>query len=111
DTYQRFMGEQVDQVRDFVATLDKSMDGGTIKEMAAWIKNQETKIANKLSAQVKDDAVTFEELGVDQLFVDESHKYKNLFYFTKLPGNVRGLGNKQGSQIAMDAYMKVRYLS
>lgn len=81
----------------------------SIKQMERSKKSFEAKL-KKLGDMKKDeDNIDFEQLGVDAIFVDEAHSYKNLFYTTNM-NNVSGLGNKEGSQKAFDLYMKVRYL-
>ena len=71
--------------------------------------NDHLKVANKLNDQSKkDDTVTFEELGVDRLFIDESHYYKNLFLFTKMR-NVGGIAQTEAMK-SSDLFMKCRYL-
>lgn len=81
----------------------------SIKQMEKSKKSFEAKL-KKLGDMKKDeDNIDFESLGVDAIFVDEAHSYKNLFYTTNM-NNVSGLGNKDGSQKAFDLYMKVRYL-
>ena len=81
----------------------------SIKQMEKSKKSFEAKL-KKLGDMKKDEEnIDFEQLGVDALFVDEAHSYKNLFYTTNM-NNVSGLGNKDGSQKAFDLYMKVRYL-
>lgn len=81
----------------------------SIKQMERSKKSFEAKL-KKLADMKKDtDNIDFEQMGIDALFVDEAHAYKNLFYTTNM-NNVSGLGNKEGSQKAFDLYMKVRYL-
>jgi N12 class adenine-specific DNA methylase len=58
----------------------------------------------------KDQGVTFEDLGVDQLFIDEAQVYKNLAFYTKLQGQVKGLGDPKGSGAAWGLFMKARYI-
>ena len=80
----------------------------TIKQMEKTKKNLQAKL-NKLNDQSrKDDVVTFEELGVDRLFIDESHFYKNLFLSTKMR-NVGGIAQTE-AQKSSDLFMKCRYL-
>lgn len=69
----------------------------------------ETKIA-KLKERPRDDLLTFEELGVDSLVVDEAHEFKNLYFVTS-KRNVAGLGSPEGSKKAFDMYVKTRVLS
>ena len=81
----------------------------SIKQMERSKKSFEAKL-KKLGDMKKDtDNIDFEQMGIDALFVDEAHSYKNLFYTTNM-SNVSGLGSKEGSQKAFDLYMKVRYL-
>ena len=80
----------------------------TIKQLEKSKKKLEEKL-NKLNNQaIKDDVITFEELGCDRLFVDEAHNYKNLFLYTKMR-NVGGIAQTE-SQKSTDLYMKCRYL-
>ena len=79
----------------------------TVKQMVKSRKNLEVRL-EKLNEKKKDDVVTFEELGVDRLFVDESHGFKNLFLYTKMR-NVAGVAQSE-SQKAMDMYNKCRYM-
>lgn len=80
----------------------------TIKQMEKTKKSLQAKL-NKLNDQSrKDDVVTFEELGVDRLFIDESHFYKNLFLSTKMR-NVGGIAQTE-AQKSSDLFMKCRYL-
>ena len=71
-------------------------------------KNIEYKLKSLYDQSKKDDVVTFEELGVDRLFIDESHYYKNLHLYTKMR-NVGGIAQTEAKKSA-DLYMKCRYL-
>ena len=71
-------------------------------------KSIEKKLANLNSTSRKDDVITFEELGVDRLFVDEAHYYKNLYLYTKMR-NVGGIAQTE-AQKSSDLFMKCRYL-
>ena len=71
-------------------------------------KTLETKLAKLNDQSRKDDVVTFEQLGVDRLFVDESHNYKNLFLYTKMR-NVAGIAQTD-AQKSSDMFMKCRYM-
>lgn len=80
----------------------------TVKQLEKTRKSLQTKL-DKLNDQTKkDDVVTFEELGVDRLFVDEAHSFKNLFLFSKMR-NVGGIAQTE-AQKSSDLYMKCRYL-
>lgn len=80
----------------------------TVKQMEKFKENLEIRLEKLAKEEKKDDLLTFEQLGVDFLFVDEAHAYKNLFTYTKMQ-NVAGIG-KSNSQRAMDMLMKVRYM-
>lgn len=106
---QRFLQEQIDELARGMEEV-KAQSGGrfTIKQMERSRKSLEVKLGKLTDAGKKDDVVTFEELGVDRLFVDEAHLYKNLFVATKMR-NVAGVGQSE-SQKASDLWMKCRYL-
>ena len=80
----------------------------TIKQLEKTKRNLETRLEKLNKQERKDDVVTFEELGVDKLFVDESHNYKNLFLYTKMR-NVGGIAQTE-AQKSTDLFMKCRYL-
>ena len=80
----------------------------SIKQMEKTRKTLETKLEKLRSDECKDDVITFEQLGVDRLFVDESHFYKNLFLTTKMR-NVAGLSTSE-AQKSSDMFGKCRYL-
>lgn len=80
----------------------------SIKQMEKTKKGLETRLAKLNDTSRKDDAVTFEELGVDRIFVDEAHYYKNLFLYTKMR-NVGGIAQTE-AQKSSDLFMKCRYL-
>ena len=80
----------------------------SIKQMEKTKKSLETRLAKLNDTSRKDDVVTFEELGVDRIFVDEAHYYKNLFLYTKMR-NVGGIVQTE-AQKSSDLFMKCRYL-
>lgn len=101
--------EQLDEIVSGIKQL-KATNGErfTIKDLEKTKKKIEVKL-EKLNDQArKDDVVTFEELGVDKLFVDESHYYKNLYLYTKMR-NVGGIAQTE-AQKSSDLFMKCRYL-
>ena len=108
---QKFYEEQIDSVI-FAINAEKESQGGkgfTVKQLETKRKQLEAKL-KKLTDKVKDeDGAMFEDLGVDSLFVDEAHNFKNLEYSTRM-NNVSGLGKAEGVQRAFDLYTKVRYL-
>ena len=79
-----------------------------IKQLEKTKKNLEVKLQKLNDDTKKDDVITFEELGIDRLFVDEAHYYKNLFHFTKMR-NVAGISQTE-AQKSSDMYAKCRYL-
>ena len=80
----------------------------SIKQMEKTKKGLETRLAKLNDTSRKDDVVTFEELGVDRIFVDEAHYYKNLFLYTKMR-NVGGIAQTE-AQKSSDLFMKCRHL-
>lgn len=103
--------EQVDEIIQAIneAKEEAGAKSMSVKDMEKKRKQLEAKI-QKLSDKAKDtDSIEFEQLGIDSIFIDEAHNFKNLFYTTSM-NNVSGLGNKDGSKRAFDLYTKVRYL-
>lgn len=100
---------QIDEIIDYIDEYKRERDQRfTVKQLEKTKKKLETKL-EKLSANYKkDDVVTFEELGVDKLFVDEAHAYKNLYLFSKMR-NVAGITSTD-SQKSSDMLMKCRYM-
>ena len=89
------------------AKADKA-ENFTIKQMEKTRKGLQNKLDKLNDQSRKDDVVTFEELGVDRMFIDESHYYKNLFLYTKMR-NVSGIAQTE-AQKSSDLFMKCRYL-
>ena len=103
-----FLQSQIDDIVDGLAEM-KAQDGNkfTVKEMERTKKNLENQL-EKLQSSKKDNTVYFEELGIDKLFVDEAHEFKNLYCATKLQ-NVSGISSR-ASQRATELFAKCRYL-
>ena len=101
--------QQIDEITDGIAELKENRgDNFSIKQLEKTRKSIKVKL-QKLNDQTrKDDVVTFEELGVDRLFIDESHYYKNLYLHTKMR-NVGGIAQTE-AQKSSDLFMKCRYL-
>lgn len=101
--------EQIDQVIDGIQEA-KAQDGEryTIKQLENSRKSLEARMAKLNDQSRKDDVITFEELGVDKLYVDEAHGFKNLFLATKMR-NVAGIGQSE-AQKSSDMFAKCRYL-
>ena len=101
-----------DQIADITFSIESAKtqvgEQYTVKQMEKTKKSLKAKL-EKLNDQTrKDDVVTFEQLGVDRLFVDESHYYKNLFLYTKMR-NVAGI-SQTDAQKSSDMFMKCRYM-
>lgn len=80
----------------------------TVKQLERTKKNLKTKLEKLNDQSKKDDVITFEELGVDKLYVDEAHLFKNLYFYTKM-NNVAGIPQTQANK-SFDLFMKCRYL-
>ncbi|MBQ2241510.1 MAG: DEAD/DEAH box helicase family protein [Clostridia bacterium] len=108
----RFYEEQINEIIEAIAEEKaESRDGKglTVKEMEKKKAQLEKKLKELTSKPKDEDNVDFEMLGIDSLFVDEAHNFKNLEYVSKMT-NVAGLGNSKGAQRSFDLYTKVRYL-
>lgn len=106
---ERLLQEQIWEITEGISEVKGS--GGerfTIKQLERTKKSLEAKLEKLLDSSRKDDVVTFEQLGVDRLFVDEAHSYKNLFLFTKMR-NVAGLSTSD-AQKSSDMFLKCRYI-
>lgn len=106
---QKTIQEQIDDLRNGIIELKSQEDAKfTVKQMEKTVKNLETKL-EKLQSDKQDDVVTFEQLGIDKMFVDEAHEFKNLFLTTKMT-NVSGISTNQNTKKTPDLYAKCRYL-
>ena len=106
---ERLLREQIDEITDGIAEVQAS--GGerfTVKQLERTRKSLEARLEKLQAEDRKDDVVTFEQLGVDRLFVDEAHSYKNLFLYTKMR-NVAGLSTSD-AQKSSDMFAKCRYM-
>ncbi len=106
---ERLLQEQIEEITQGIQEL-KFMRGEqfSIKQMERTKKQLESRLHKLQAEERKDDVVTFEELGVDRLFVDEAHAYKNLFLTTKMR-NVAGLSTSEAQKSA-DMFLKCRYM-
>ena len=106
---ERLLREQIDEITNALSELKfQRGDSFTIKQMEKTRKSLQARLDKLLGADRKDDVITFEQLGVDRLFVDESHAFKNLFLFTKMR-NVAGLSTSE-AQKSQDMFLKCRYM-
>ena len=106
---ERLLQEQIDEITEGIAEVKYS--GGerfTVKQLERTKKSLEARLEKLQAEGSKDDVVTFEQLGVDRLFVDEAHNYKNLFLYTKMR-NVAGLSTSD-AQKSSDMFAKCRYM-
>ena len=108
--FKRFVEEQVEELEAAIleAKAGKDDNGRLVKELEKAKKRFVAKLKDRADRDGKDNALTFEELGVDQVFVDEADLYKNLFYTTKM-NRIAGLPNSESNR-AVDMYMKTRYV-
>lgn len=104
-----FLEEQLDDITQGIDELKRNRgDSFSVKELERTRKSVKQKLDKLNDQSRKDDVVTFEELGVDRIFIDESHYYKNLFLYTKMR-NVGGIAQTE-AQKSSDLFMKCRYL-
>ena len=104
-----YLEQQLDEIMEGIAELKENRgDKFSIKQMERAKKQVQAKLDRLNDQSRKDDVVTFEELGIDKLFIDEAHYYKNLAAFTKMR-NVGGISQTE-AQKSSDLYMKIRYL-
>ena len=106
---ERLLREQINEILDGIEEVKAS--GGerfTVKQLERTKKGLEERLSKLEAQERKDDVVTFEQLGVDRLYVDEAHNYKNLFLYTKMR-NVAGLSTTD-AQKSSDMFMKCRYM-
>lgn len=106
---ERLLRDQIDEILDGIEEVKAS--GGerfTVKQLERTKKGLEERLDKLQTQERKDDVVTFEQLGVDRLYVDEAHNYKNLFLYTKMR-NVAGLSTSD-AQKSSDMFLKCRYM-
>ena len=101
--------QQLDDIIGGIADIKRNRgDRFSVKQLEKTKRSLQTKLQKLNDQSKKDDVVTFEELGVDRLFIDESHYYKNLYLYTKMR-NVGGIAQTE-AQKSSDLFMKCRYL-
>jgi N12 class adenine-specific DNA methylase len=111
ETFRRFVGKQMEQLEDAIreAKAEKGDNRAIVKDLEKAKKRLAARLKERADRERKDDAVTFEQLGVDRIFVDESDLYKNLGFTSKM-NRIAGLPNTESNR-ALDMYMKTRYLA
>ena len=101
--------QQLSDIIEGIADIKRNRgDRFSVKQLEKTKKSLQTKLEKLNDQSRKDDVVTFEELGIDRLFIDESHYYKNLYLYTKMR-NVGGIAQTE-AQKSSDLFMKCRYL-
>ena len=101
--------QQLDDIIEGIADIKRNRgDRFSVKQLEKTKKSLQTKLEKLNDQSRKDDVVTFEEIGIDRLFIDESHYYKNLYLYTKMR-NVGGIAQTE-AQKSSDLFMKCRYL-
>jgi N12 class adenine-specific DNA methylase len=108
DTQKRFFDEQLHELEMIRREHADSSNRRLVKELEKAKKRLEAKLQALAADHKKDNTLTFEELGVDRIFVDEAHYFKNLFYITKMT-RIAGLP-QTASERAFDMYLKVRHV-
>ena len=107
---QAMLTEEIENIEKGIEELRWARGGRfTIKQMERTRKSLKLRLEKLMNTEKKDDVVTFEQLGVDRLFIDEAHNYKNLYLYTKMQ-NVGGI-QQTDVQKSSDTYMKTRYIS
>lgn len=106
---EKYLQQEIEEIIFAINELNYSNgDNWTIKQMEAKRKSMEERLDKMQRDEWKDDIITFEELGVDALFIDEAHGYKNLDFQTKM-SRVAGI-NPNGSKKSMDLFLKIQYI-
>ena len=107
---ERMLNEQIEQISYAIdETKEKNGERWTVKQMEAQKKRLKEQLKTLTDEQRKDDLITFEELGIDCLMVDEAHNYKNLAIFSKI-NNVSGISSS-GAKKATDMQLKCQYIN
>jgi N12 class adenine-specific DNA methylase len=109
-TFEEFVGSQIDRLEEatYEAKAQRGDNRRIVKELEKAKKRLAAKLKDRSDRENKDDAVTFEQMGVDRLFVDEADAYKNLSFVSKMT-RIAGLPNSESNR-ALDMYLKTQYL-
>ena len=106
---EKHIQDQIDEIINYVQEYKHDRNQNfTVKQLEKTKKKLETRLEKLNDDFKKDDVITFEELGVDKLFIDEAHNYKNLYLYTKMR-NVTGIGQSEAFK-SSDMFMKCRYM-
>src|SRR5437660_4603752 len=111
ETFKRFLSKEIASLADAIQEVlsEQGDNRSIVKQLEKAKKRLEEKIQARVAQERKDDGVTFEQLGIDRIFVDEADLYKNLGFATKM-SRIAGLPNTDSNR-AMDMYMKTHYVS
>ena len=106
---EKHIQDQIDEIINYVEEYKHDRNQNfTVKQLEKTKKKLEIRLEKLNDDFKKDDVITFEELGVDKLFIDEAHSYKNLYLYTKMR-NVAGIGQSEAFK-SSDMFMKCRYM-
>ncbi|MDO5397844.1 MAG: SNF2-related protein [bacterium] len=106
---ERYLNDRIDDITEAIAGFQlKEGQRFQIKQLEKMRRNLRTRLTKLAESPQRDDTVTFEELGVDRLYVDEAHGFKNLYFYTKM-NNVSGLSQSEAQKSA-DLQMKCQYM-
>ena len=106
---EKHIADQIDEIVNYINEYKHDRNQNfTVKQLEKTRKKLEARLEKLNDDFKKDDVITFEELGVDKLFVDEAHSYKNLYLYTKMR-NIAGIGQSEAIK-SSDMYMKCRYM-
>ena len=105
---QRYINKELEQYRDVLMNMDES-ERGPRKRIEKQIEALEERLQGVVNAEGKDKGITFDETGIDFLFVDEAHHHKKIPFATNQQ-NTKGV-TSDGSNIAFDMFLKTRYLN
>ena len=111
ETQKRYLEEEKARVESAIimAKAESGSRDMTTKQLETLRANLETKLKRLTETKRNDDEISFEQMGIDDITVDEAHEFKNLFFTTKMQG-VKGLGTPTGSNKAMDLWLKTKYI-
>lgn len=108
EKFKEYVEKEINNLTECIENCNTNNTTRIVKRLESAKKRLSVKLHNKINKEAKDKGITFEELGIDQLFVDESDVYKNLGFSTKM-NRIAGVPNTE-SQRAFDMYMKIQYI-
>ena len=108
ETEEKHIREQIYTITRAIESGRKEKNNRTVKQLETLKKNLNKQLKELLKSKPRDKVINFENLGIDYLFIDEAHNYKNLYLYTKMT-NIAGIQTTK-SQKASDLYMKIKYI-